>query len=1737
MPLQYIFHLSDLHIRNGDKLYCRYDEYNNVFDNTIKSLKDTIDKNKFDFDDYITIITGDVFHNKNNIGNYGLMLYKTFIQNLLKFTRVYVLPGNHDIIQSDTNQPSLVNSSTFDLTNLTILNETQTFIIDDIGFSYVSVEQTLDNYKNSGRFQDLPTFPEINEKVKYKIALFHGSFVSAKLYNGDDIKIEYNPYPLEWIKDFDYVLLGDIHKRQVFTYKNKTICGYSGSLIQQNFGEDIIEHGYLLWNLNEKKVKELNVYNNIGLINIKQNENEEIVIRKNGKYEYLLKTEIENNLDYFPKKIEIKTFSKINFENLNNLLKKHNIHFTIISNFNERSLNLDSSNDYNLVDDIYDKNEVDNIINNDYILTYFSKLLSTDKQNKLNEIIKNKELLLFDVNKYPDDLTDECIKRNKDINTLIISCNKTDDVKQLKHPFTIKYLEWEGLLCYENKNWINMHELDTKTFMIKGKNGTGKSSIYNILLLSIWGKLQDDPKMFINFINCNKTRGYTIIDIETNGILYRIKKDFYLKNDKTDKTSKSDTSNCKKTHLYKIIDNNELLLEAEDSSATDKIKTLFGDGNNFLSSSMITQSVKNDILKLEPKKTLEVIDSSFNIDYIYNLYNLFKTSINKYKDFRKTVENKKQVYEKLVSNCKIEIIDDNEIEKLNTELSLKTNEKDELLLLFDNIKIDIKNPKNLIILETDYIGLINLLDKSKIIDNNEELEDLKQQYNELKFKLKDEKDLLLLKNAFNSDIENYFKINKLIVKPCELSLLENEKIQLVKYFDTYNKNKSNGDNIDLSELEQSLTSLYNNQLLLETKEKELILIKPIKIDNCDLNKDELMEQIIEMFGSLENFKLYISNNPKLSVIINKTHLINKNVSLNDYNTYKQQYNELSYLLKDTNIKIDSDYNPKLDEEKLKTMVVKIKPCEFSVLENEKIQLNMYLDLYHKNENENKKRNKKGNKDDIILIDLEKSLILLQNNLLELEQKEKELIDNKPNKITNSSINKDELLNEIIKMYDSLDIFKEFILSLNLNSNVSIPNNSNNKNNNSLSYNDYKLLLKQKIKLEELINLNKNKLSTLESEFNLLFKKQQNTIVKNKPLNPLNQIKLKTSIAVNKEIKLINIDDILKQIENDEKEIDNYNIISDKIHNLHILLDTYKNELLLLNTNEEYKYDPKCKYCCKRPWVCRINELELNISKINDDLLHYYSLITIEDINSFIEKNETNKKIKYNYDLLKEWFDYYKSKEQYDKLNKELNKIITDKNDLYKLNEKNIDEINDIIINIDIFNNYSYILYDKLNTVEQFEIYKSWDFIYNQLILNIIDLKKTISKTEDDINYYKIIKPRILNYYQLSDLYNQWFEYDTTLKILQSYQLLQITEIIHNYEYYNYYSYLLFDKLNTIQHFEIYKSWEFNYNEIITNINSSKLNIKNTEEDINYFKNIKPRIDKYFELYDLFNKWLVFDHNTKISNTYHLFKLKDILDTTDKFIEYNTNNNIKPFIKEKLDLYELIKIKERDIKIINDKIIKLTTINSYNNDNKASYNKLFDIILDLDITIDMLETVIINFQAFKIELYEKYVLNRLTDKTNKIIKSLCHKDTKPFKLDYNLDVSKDYININWLISINNDNDNDNKQTITINRASGFQHFVISMALRIALFMNNYEVQCNQLFIDEGFVNFDKYNLSIVPSFLKSLLSYFKSVIIVSHIDLIQDNVDEIIEIDYNKLTSVSNMHYGLTKHLIVKRNRK
>ena len=298
-----------------------------------------------------------------------------------------------------------------------------------------------------------------------------------------------------------------------------------------------------------------------------------------------------------------------------------------------------------------------------------------------------------------------------------------------------------------------MHDLDNKSFLVKGKNGTGKSAIYDILLLAIWNNNTKNNSFAGGIINFNKKSGYTIVDIEVNGKLYRIKRDFIKKTDNT----KLNKCLCM---LYEFINDKELMLLAKDSKCNEEVNNLFGDIKTFLSSSMLTQNVDFDILKLDAKDTLKLIDKTFNLEYIYNLYDLFKTAINKYKDFKKIINSKKEVYENLISNSNIEIIDSDTIAKSNQQLSLLNQQKKELEYLFDDINIDIKDPKNLIILDTDYELLISNLNQTnlKFIDDYDSYKD---RYNELKFILKDiiNDDILLLK--FNLVIYLLLKMKKL----------------------------------------------------------------------------------------------------------------------------------------------------------------------------------------------------------------------------------------------------------------------------------------------------------------------------------------------------------------------------------------------------------------------------------------------------------------------------------------------------------------------------------------------------------------------------------------------------------------------------------------------------------------------------------------------------------------------------------------------------------------------------------------------------------------------------------------------------------------------------------------------------------------------------------------------------------------------------------------------------------------
>ena len=1319
MNLKYILHLADLHIRNGDKIHSRYVEYKNVFDNLITSIKER-DLNK---DEFVIVIAGDIYHNKNNIGNYGLLLYKNLIENLTKIGKVIVFHGNHDKNQNELNQPSLVESSSFDIENLIILNETTTFKIGNVGFSYLSIDDTLDNYKTTGISNKLHSFPIIEDNdIKYKIGLFHGTFNNIRLYNGTNIDDEQKTYSFELIKDFDFMILGDIHLRQQGIYKNKTLWAYSGSLLQQNFGEDIIDHGYLIWDLDNKTIEEVNVYNDIGYVNLKEDNENNIVIKYNNK-NVLLKELIKH--PNFPRNLEIRTYSEINYENLINLLKENNINNNLITN----KINKTFNNNYN--------EEILDITNKEYLLEYFKQYLNEEQFIKFNSIILNKENLLLNINKIPEELIEECSKRNKEISTSINNITENIETTKKSHIFSIKYLEWNNIYCYEDTNWINFNNLSSKTFLIYGQNGTGKSAIYDIITLSLWGSITTSKQNDLTngIININKNSGNTIVDIEINEEKYRIERSFFKKAD-------SNALNKNSISLYKYIDNENIKLVAKDNACKNEILKLIGTMDNFLLSSMITQNIDFNILKLDYKECTSFIDKIMNIDYIYNLYNLFKLTLNKYKDFKRIIESKKQVYQKIVNKYE-DIMEDNEFLKIKNDLDELYKNKKTLTEIFNSIyfnhneEINNNNIENIITDEEYYI--------------------IKNKFNELKTLLKD------------VDIEKYYlKYDKNkeqeIQKPCDIYMIENEKEELEKI---------HFDNNNLEELK-----------ILSNKYKE-------EIDKLIENKPQKNKEIIEhnIYDNIEDLYDYCKNNIR----------INKNLTKNN-----------------------------------------------------------------------------------------------------------------------------------------------------------------------ISFNYYKTVIKDKEIVINKLNLDKTNYEKIDEKFKILFEKH----------NTLNLYNKKPEILSNKKIDIkkikkenINLSIILNKLYDD---IDNINKIKDN-------LNIFKNEYNILTTKEEYEFNPSCYVCCKKSWVLRINELK-NI------------IIILE------EEIKEKEKILYHNDI-----DYILVYNQYEN-------------------------------NINLINEYNYNLYNNsLNEINN--IVKEKDLLKK----NISDYEKNLLNYNEIIENFNIISYNLYDTYK----YNEW---------------------LLNYN---------------------------NYNDIYTNIN------KNIEYIIR-----KNKLNDTIEKMEIFNT----------INSYKYITYKNQLEA------YKTNKIIyKKELNNKIVEIEL-EIKEKE-----NLISKHLLSKKNNNSNNLSLEEFNNTINDINMIIEILEIIIEKFQEFRINLYKNYILKDLIEKTNIILSTLCHENTKPFKLDFLITTFKDNIHINWLIH-NVYDDNDKKQVISINQASGFQQFAISLALRISLYLNKKDIKSSHLFIDEGFTGFDKYNLSIVPVFIKKLLYYFNNIMIVSHIELIENSVDETVSISYNKKNKKSSINY-------------
>ena len=403
--------------------------------------------------DYI-VHCGDIAHTKTQISPEFVEMCSDFFKNLADIAPTYIILGNHD--------GNLRNSSRQDALSPIV----KALGHDDLYLLKESGEVELD-----GNFtiNVLSVFDRDNWSVpsntnRINIALYHGAVSGWKMESGEnDISI---------FNNFDYGFLGDIHKtNQALDKKGKV--RYPGSTVQQNHGETN-DKGFLLWDILDKE-------NFTCAHHVLKNPKPFITINLTPK-------------GRLPNKLKVESGARLRLVSENNLpLDAVRKAIDIVkTKFSPEAVTYLSRS-------AGERGNVDSIT---------GSLIQED----LRDLGVQEELIEEYISDYSpeDDILKKLFEMNKKYNNL---AEKNEEVIRNVN-WKLKKLEWDNLFNYGDSNIITFEHLNG-VIGILGKNFSGKSSIIDSFLYTVYNNTSKNNRKNLNLINQNEEscRGYVEIDI------------------------------------------------------------------------------------------------------------------------------------------------------------------------------------------------------------------------------------------------------------------------------------------------------------------------------------------------------------------------------------------------------------------------------------------------------------------------------------------------------------------------------------------------------------------------------------------------------------------------------------------------------------------------------------------------------------------------------------------------------------------------------------------------------------------------------------------------------------------------------------------------------------------------------------------------------------------------------------------------------------------------------------------------------------------------------------------------------------------------------------------------------------------------------------------------------------------------------------------------------------------------
>jgi DNA repair exonuclease SbcCD ATPase subunit/DNA repair exonuclease SbcCD nuclease subunit len=1290
--IEKIYHIGDVHVMKNNN---RDEEYREVFESLYENIKK-------DTKNALIVCTGDVFN--DGLSPSSIILVKNLFSKLSELCDIVIFRGNHD-------QTSRSNSETIDFlfpvlykleskNKIHVLGKTGSYIYGNLIFGYTDVYESV-VYKIDGH----------NDKIK--IGLWHGTINGSKIdNNNNELDGKFNQGDF---KGYDYVFLGDIHKFQ-YLNKDKTIA-YCGSTLQLNFGENILGHGYLKWDLVKKTSEHVHIKNNYGFLTLRA---------KNNKLEKYDKTIVPKNINLriIYENCETDFVAKI----YDDISKDHKImSYQQEKRDSEINFTKDKEDNKDVLDE---KSCIKNLIN--YI--------------KKNNFDKDKD-------KNSDE---EKVEKDNEINemeTIISEKIKEIDYKynSEKRNIKLKSLCFNNFNVYGQDNYIDYSALKG-IVNVSGQNGIGKSSLIHCILYSIYGLCEELSGKY-DYINTKERELETLITLDINGVEYKIFRECKFGDAK--RTEKNVTNNVI------IYENGKDISGKSLPEINKQIFTIVGNPDNLKNICIMEQKRNESFLNLKDTEKTEYLFKILKLD-IYNelcdsissevkLNNRIISSNNEkiYTDAKKKTGSKDKIIEDEIKSLKGENEELLQREKiLNEKYNSVHKEKIENELKYDELR-EFENMENY---EKNKNELENKIEKNnkeikilqneidendnKMIINKKELDkykNIEKKNNE--FEEKKTKEINGINDEINKLFEEYVKIEK---NEGNIEKMKEDKSKIKKEKKEIKERRDEIEN-EIEELESEIEKYENTKGREEGYQKYLERTKILEEIN---EKKKITKMRIDELTTKNNKKEkeHKKNNQMIEDIEKKCNNIKSKIDkYGDMDKKKKTYE-----------KNREDEINKLNEEIHKDLesYIKInndKEINYKLVESKLKELEKEKDVMLKNQKDiDKKIN--DNKNKIIEIKDEKKILDNYNDYVSINDKkqkienELELLNKKLDEYTNHldmmkshEYNKDckicmknKLTQDLINTENNIQIIQDKIKKNDKELKKILSEHKKNEKYNE-EYEEYESNSKRNEELNKLIENDSNKKSVIDEKIKNIMKdieinnsllneyeKKQNILKNNETIDKrlkenrklLEKIKNKKYDEYDEYCELLEEkEDLDQELEEIKRNTAEYDKITKEINELNDVLEKHNEEEEKINK----KYDKYVKYGemyeennkNMKTLEKKKNEFEMNnknyeiisnkIENLNKKIEEYEKYLESEEKNKIVMSKINEKKKELKELEMKKYDDYEKYKNLNDTNNKLSKQIMENKlksNNLENVNEKMKRELNDIMEiakKIEIFN--------------------------------------------------------------------------------------------------------------------------------------------------------------------------------------------------------------------------------------------------------------------------------------------------------------------------------------------------------------------------------------------------------------------------------------------------------------------